>query len=80
MTGGPDGDLGSNEMLLCDHILIGVCNGSGVLYDPQGIDRQEILRLAKLRKTIASFDRSKLSKQGFVVLVDDRDAKLPDGT
>jgi glutamate dehydrogenase len=37
-TGGPDGDLGSNEVLISKDKTIGVVDGGGVLYDPQGID------------------------------------------
>jgi glutamate dehydrogenase len=39
MTGGPDGDLGSNEILLGNEKIIGVVDGSGVLFDPEGINR-----------------------------------------
>ena len=54
-------------------------DGSGVLADPNGIDREELIRLAKGRKMINHFDRSKLSKDGYVVLVDDHDLTLPSG-
>merc|ERR1719181_1284178 len=33
-TGGPDGDLGSNEILISKDKTIGIVDGSGVLYDP----------------------------------------------
>ena len=79
-TGGPDGDLGSNEILLSREKMLAVVDGSGVLYDPKGIDREELERLARKRRTIADFDRKKLSPEGFVVLVSARDAVLPDGT
>ncbi len=32
VTGGPDGDLGSNEQLMSNERCIGVVDGSGVLY------------------------------------------------
>lgn len=80
-TGGPDGDLGSNEIKLSrNEKYVGIVDGSGVLGDPEGLDKQELLRLAKERKMIDHYDKSKLSKNGFVVLVDDIDAILPDGT
>lgn len=79
-TGGPDGDLGSNEILLSQETYVAIVDGSGVLCDPQGIDRQELLRLAKARKMISEFDVSKLSPKGYRVLVDDNDVVLPDGT
>jgi len=79
-TGGPDGDLGSNEILLSREKMLAVVDGSGVLYDPCGIDRIELARLAEKRLTVKNFDRTKLSPQGFFVSVSDRDIVLPDGT
>lgn len=78
-TGGPDGDLGSNEILLGNEKYCGIVDGSGVLYDPQGLDRTELLRLAKERKMISHYDASKLSKEGYRVLVDDNSITLPSG-
>jgi len=77
--GGPDGDLGSNEILVSRDKTLAVVDGSGVLYDPRGLDREELLRLARKRATVEQFDRKKLSQQGFFVSVNDRDAPLPDG-
>jgi glutamate dehydrogenase len=79
-TGGPDGDLGSNEIKISSDKTIGVVDGSGVLYDPEGIDREELNRLAGLRQMISNFDVSKLSPNGFRVLVDEYQVTLPDGT
>ncbi len=79
MTGGPDGDLGSNEILISKDKTTGIVDGSGVMYDPNGIDRKELTRLAKERKMICHFDISKLSKGGFRVLIEEKDVKLPDG-
>ncbi|CCW65295.1 unnamed protein product [Phytomonas sp. EM1] len=79
-TGGPDGDLGSNEILMSNEVLIGVVDGSASLHDPNGLNREELLRLACGRMPLAKFDRSKLSKDGFLVLVDDVNVTLPDGT
>ncbi|WFD21466.1 glutamate dehydrogenase [Malassezia equina] len=78
-TGGPDGDLGSNEILLSKDKTITIIDGSGVIHDPNGLDREELVRLAKLRKMISNFDVSKLSRQGYRVLVEDRNVKLPSG-
>lgn len=78
-TGGPDGDLGSNEILLSNDKTIAVIDGSGVLADPIGINREELVRLAKARKPVAHFDKSKLSKDGYLVKVEDQDVKLPSG-
>ena len=56
-TGGPDGDLGSNEIKISHDKTIAVVDGSGVLYDPNGIDRSELLRLANLRLMSNHFDK-----------------------
>ena len=60
-TGGPDGDLGSNEILLSrKENYVGIVDGSGVICDPQGLDKQELIRLAKERKMIEHYDKTKL--------------------
>ena len=66
-----------DEILLSNDKTIAIIDGSGVLADPAGIDRGELVRLAKLRVMISHFDRSKLSKDGYVVLVEDQDVRLP---
>jgi len=79
MTGGPDGDLGSNEILISGDKILAVIDGSGVLYDPTGINRKELVRLAKKRVPVAHFRRNHLSQQGFLVNLDAEDITLPDG-
>lgn len=54
-----------------------IIDGSGVLYEPEGIDRTELTRLARERKMIGQFDVSKLSKDGYRVLCEDVDLTLP---
>ncbi|KAL8371313.1 hypothetical protein RB595_001240 [Gaeumannomyces hyphopodioides] len=78
-TGGPDGDLGSNEILLSNEKYTSVVDGSGVLCDPNGIDIDELRRLARARVMISHFDMSKLSPEGFRVLCDDTNVTLPNG-
>ncbi|KAI1378371.1 NAD-specific glutamate dehydrogenase [Hypoxylon crocopeplum] len=78
-TGGPDGDLGSNEILLSNEKYTAIVDGSGVLVDPNGIDKDELVRLAKKRVMISQFDLSKLSKDGYRVLCDESNVKLPTG-
>jgi glutamate dehydrogenase len=78
MTGGPDGDLGSNEILMGSEKIVGVIDGSGVLYDPEGIEREPLVQLAKSRRMVQSFNGT-LSPNGFLVLVSDENVKLPDG-
>ncbi|KIM85567.1 hypothetical protein PILCRDRAFT_816763 [Piloderma croceum F 1598] len=78
-TGGPDGDLGSNEILLSSDKTVAIIDGSGVLADPVGLNREELIRLAKLRVPVSHFDTSKLSKEGYLVKVEEQDVKLPSG-
>jgi glutamate dehydrogenase len=79
-TGGPDGDLGSNAILLSGDRTTSVVDGSGVLHDPAGIDRAELTRLARARLMISEFDAAKIGPGGYRVLVADKDVTLPDGT
>jgi glutamate dehydrogenase len=78
-TGGPDGDLGSNEILLSNEKYTAIVDGSGVLVDPNGLDKEELQRLAKKRVMISQFDLSKLSKDGYRVLCEDSNITLPTG-
>lgn len=78
-TGGPDGDLGSNEILLGNEKYTAIVDGAGVLVDPNGLDREELLKLAKGRKMISHYDVSKLSPQGYQILVEQNGVKLPSG-
>ncbi|RLN49249.1 hypothetical protein BBJ28_00014881 [Nothophytophthora sp. Chile5] len=79
-TGGPDGDLGSNEIMMSEQEqTIAVVDGSGVLYDPNGIDRENLVALAKARSPISGFDTSKLSPEGYSLLVSQNDVALPSG-
>ena len=78
-TGGPDGDLGSNEIKISKDRTIAIVDGSGVIYDPEGLDRTELLHLAQKRQMICNFNTEKLSSGGFRVLIDERDVTLPSG-
>jgi len=78
-TGGPDGDLGSNEILLSKDKTICICDGGGVVYDPNGLDRTELTRLAQERLSCDHFDVTKISSGGFRVLVTDENVTLPSG-
>ncbi|MGD9016188.1 MAG: NAD-glutamate dehydrogenase [Desulfobacterales bacterium] len=79
-TGGPDGDLGSNEIKVSKDKTIAVVDGSGVLYDAAGLNRDALLQLAVERKMADAFDRSALSADGFFVSINDKRITLPDGT
>lgn len=84
-TGGPDGDLGSNSIRMSYAKLTSLVDGGGVVADPEGLNREELLRLVKRRfdglpTDSTYFDASKLSPNGFKVAVTDKDVVLPDGT
>ena len=66
-----------DEILLSHDKTIAVIDGSGVLADPVGINREELVRLARARKPVAYFDRSKLTKDGYLIKIEDQDVKLP---
>ena len=78
-TGGPDGDLGSNEILLGNEKYTAIVDGSGVIVDPNGLDYEELLSLAKRRVMISEYDVKKLSPKGYRVLVDEAKVTLPSG-
>jgi len=78
-TGGPDGDLGSNEILLSNEKYTSIVDGSGVLVDPNGLNHDELVRLARKRAMISDFDATKLSKDGYRILCEDVNVKLPNG-
>jgi len=72
-----DSDRRSDEILLSSDKTVAIIDGSGVLHDPVGINRAELVRLAKLRVPVSHFDTSKLSKEGYLVRVEEHDIKLP---
>jgi len=69
--------LSIDEILLSSDKTIAIIDGSGVLSDPVGLDREELTRLAKLRIPVSNFNTAKLSKDGYLVRIDDQDVKLP---
>lgn len=79
-TGGPDGDLGSNEILRSKEKYIGLADISAVVHDPAGVNKEELVRLAKARKRLEDFDATKLGPGGFKVLSSEAaHVTLPDG-
>jgi glutamate dehydrogenase len=68
-----------DEILLSREKYTTIIDGSGVLVDPRGINREELYRLARTRQMISHFALDKLSKEGFRVLIDETDVKLPSG-
>ena len=85
MTGGPDGDLGSNEMQCYKGKICLVIDGGSILYDPNGLDKEELMKIAFMRHTSPradslAFPVNKLSPEGFMVPRLGKNVKLPDGT
>lgn len=78
MTGGPDGDLGSNEILMGEEKVVGVVDGSGVLYDPEGINREALVQLAKSRRMVRHYTGG-FSPKGYLVVIGDENRTLPTG-
>jgi glutamate dehydrogenase len=70
-------DVHQDEILLSSDKTIAVIDGSGVLADPVGINREELIRLAKLRLPVAHFNKAKLSHDGYLVKIEEQDVKLP---
>ena len=69
LTGGPDGDVAGNAMLIlfrdCERArVVGVADGSGVAEDPDGLDRDELARLVHEALPIVAFAPDKLGPRG----------------
>jgi glutamate dehydrogenase len=84
MIGGPDGNLGTNEILCYQGRICLVMDNAAILFDPNGIDRNELEKIAFMghaspRSTTLDFPVEKLSPQGFKVPVAARNLTLPDG-
>ncbi len=84
MTGGPDGDLGANEIQCYKGNICLIIDGGAVLFDPEGLDKKELMKIAFMRHTSPranslAFDTAKLSDQGFMVPLKGQNITLPDG-
>ncbi|MDT8377492.1 MAG: NAD-glutamate dehydrogenase [Desulfotignum sp.] len=85
MTGGPDGDLGSNEIQCYKGKICLVIDGGSILFDPEGLDKEALMKIAFMRHTSPranslAYPEEKLSTSGFRVLLKGKDITLPDGT
>ena len=70
MTGGPDGDLGANQIMSFKGRICLIVDGGSVLFDPEGLDRRELLRLAFARHAephlnSLAYPEDRLSARGF---------------
>ena len=85
MTGGPDGDLGANQIQSGRGRICLIVDGGSVLYDPDGLDRGELLKLAMARHTSPrlnslAYPAERLGPRAFRVPRAPGSATLPDGT
>ncbi|EGZ10852.1 hypothetical protein PHYSODRAFT_548626 [Phytophthora sojae] len=70
ITGGTDGDVAGNVIKILHREygnnlrVVGICDGTGVVEDPQGLDMTELLRLVHESLPLSSFDASKVSATG----------------
>lgn len=85
MTGGPDGDLGANQIQCYKGKICLIIDGGSVLFDPEGLDREELTKLAMMRNSrprvnSLGFPVDKLGKNGFRVPIEAGNLTLPDGT
>lgn len=85
ITGGPDGDLGANEIQCYKGNICLIIDGGSILFDPEGLDRKELCKLAfcrntNPRKNSLDYPQEKLSPQGFVVPLGKNNITLPDGS
>merc|ERR1719218_205901 len=55
---------------------MGGAGGGGVLYDPEGLNREELEQLATKRLMCEDFDESCLSDDGFLVKITEKDLTL----
>ena len=85
MTGGPDGDLGANQIQSFRGRICLIVDGSSVLFDPDGLDRAELVKLAMARHTSprldsAAYPEKCLGPRGFRIPRRPGAFRLPDGT
>lgn len=82
LTGGPAGDVAGNAvLLLIDYYgdnarILSMSDGHGAMYDPEGLDHEELIRLVKSGQRCHQFDKSRLKGQGaFSMSVEDPEGK-----
>lgn len=76
ITGGPDGDVAGNEILILHREygenarIVGIADGSGTAEDPDGLDHAELIRLVKESAPISEFAADKLGPNGVITNVE----------
>lgn len=72
MTGGPDGDVGGNEIKILireygnNVKIVGIADTSGCAEDPDGLDHSELVRLVDNSLSISNFNEDMLGQNGVV--------------
>ncbi len=84
ITGGPDGDLGSNEIQCYKGKICLVLDGGSVLFDPDGLDKKVLSKLAFQRDSVPrinslGYPGNKLGPRGFRVDLGSQNVTLPSG-
>ena len=84
MIGGPDGDLGANEIQTWRGKICLIVDGGSILFDPSGLDKKALKKIAFMRhssprENSMAFPVEKLSPQGFRVPRMSTKTTLPDG-
>jgi glutamate dehydrogenase len=85
ITGGPDGDLGANQIQCYKGKICLIIDGGSILFDPEGLDKKELMKLAFMRNSSPRanslmFPADKLSSKGFMVPIGASNVILPDGS
>jgi glutamate dehydrogenase len=76
LTGGPDGDVAGNEIRILfrefgdNAKIVAIADGSGSAQDPEGLDRQELMRLVDESLPIVDFNPDKLGPDGRALSAD----------
>jgi glutamate dehydrogenase len=85
LTGGPDGDLGANQIQCYKGKICLIIDGGSILFDPEGLNKKELMKLAFMRNSSPranslDFPVEKLSSKGFRVPIGSTNITLPDGS
>jgi len=76
MTGGPDGDVGGNQINIMireygENVkIVGIADHSGCAEDPDGLNHEELLRLFEQESCISNFSASRLGPSGILYTCD----------
>jgi len=73
ISGGPDGDVAGNQLLNLykdfpeTAKVLALTDVSGTIYDPEGLDLKELVKLFNERKSIRFYPPEKLNENGFLL-------------